>query len=78
MSDSSSFTLSNMLSMGEDLKDERGNNHIEFKDHLHQDVHHSFSILSTMIKHGEAMLHFTVSTKKDDNLPLTLCLFTSF
>jgi hypothetical protein len=34
-SDSSSSTLSNMLSMGEDLKDERGKGHMEFKDHLH-------------------------------------------
>jgi hypothetical protein len=35
MSDSSSSTLGNMLSMREDLKDERENGHIEFKDHLH-------------------------------------------
>jgi hypothetical protein len=59
MSDSSSSTLSNILSMGEDLKDERGNGHIEFKDNLHQDAHHSFSMLSTMLKHGadHAALH---------------------
>jgi hypothetical protein len=34
-SDSSSSTLSNMLSMGEDLKDRREKYHMEFKDHLH-------------------------------------------
>jgi hypothetical protein len=34
-SDSSSSTFSNMLSMGGDLKDERENGHMEFKDHLH-------------------------------------------
>jgi hypothetical protein len=49
-----------MLSMGEDLKDERGNSHIEFKDHLHQDAHHSFSMISTILKHGGgiAALHY--------------------
>jgi hypothetical protein len=59
MSNSSFSTLSNMLSMGEDLKDERGNNHTEFKDHLHQDAHHSFTMLRTMLKHGggHAALH---------------------
>jgi hypothetical protein len=34
-SDSSSSTLSNMLSMGEDLKDEKEMGCIEYKDHLH-------------------------------------------
>jgi hypothetical protein len=34
-SDSSSSILSNMLSMEEDLKNERENSHMEFKDHLH-------------------------------------------
>jgi hypothetical protein len=67
-----------MLSMGEDLKDERGNDHIEFKDHLNQDAHHSFCMLSIMLKHGEATLHFTASIEKDGNLPLTLSLFISF
>jgi hypothetical protein len=37
--------------MGEDLKDGRENGHMEFKDHLHhKDAHHSFSMLSTMLK----------------------------
>jgi hypothetical protein len=60
MSVSSSSTLSNMLSMREDLKDARGNIHIEFKDHVHQDAHNSFSMLSTMLKHGggHAALHY--------------------
>jgi hypothetical protein len=51
---------SNMLSMGEDLKDERGKGHVEYKDNLHQDAHHSFSMLSTMLKHGggHATLHY--------------------
>jgi hypothetical protein len=45
--------------MGEDLKDERGKSHVEYKDHLHQDAHHSFSMLRTMLKHGggHAALH---------------------
>jgi hypothetical protein len=49
-----------MLSMGEDLKDERRNGHIEFMARLHQDAHHSFSMLSTMLKHrgGHAALHY--------------------
>jgi hypothetical protein len=42
-----------MPSMGEDLKDERGNGHIEFKDHLDQDAHHSSSMLRTILKHRE-------------------------
>jgi hypothetical protein len=67
-----------MLSMGEDLKDEREKGHMEYKDHLHQDAHHSFSMLSTMLKHGEATLHFTTSIEKDGNLPLTLSLFITF
>jgi hypothetical protein len=46
------LTLSNMLSMGEDSKDEGGKGHMEYKDHLHQDAHHSLSMLSTMLKHG--------------------------
>jgi hypothetical protein len=36
MSDSSSFIHSNMLSMGEDLKDKREKGHVEYKDCLHQ------------------------------------------
>jgi Ni,Fe-hydrogenase I cytochrome b subunit len=46
--------------MGEDLKDEREKGHVEFKDHLHQDAHHSFSILSTMLKNGggHAAVHY--------------------
>jgi hypothetical protein len=35
MSDSRSSTLGNMLSMREDLKDERENDHIEFEDRLY-------------------------------------------
>jgi hypothetical protein len=59
-SNSSSSTLSNTLSMGEDLKDEREKGHVEYKDHLHQDAHHSFSMLSTMLKHGggHTTLHY--------------------
>jgi hypothetical protein len=34
------------------LKDEREKGYVEYKDHLHQDAHHSFSMLSTMLKHG--------------------------
>jgi hypothetical protein len=64
--------------MGEDLKDEREKGHMEYKDHLHQDAHHSFSMLSTMLKHGEATLHFTTSIEQDGNLPLTLSLFITF
>jgi hypothetical protein len=49
-SDSSSSTLSNMLSMWEDLKDKRENNHMEFKDHLHHKMLIIFSMLSTMLR----------------------------
>jgi hypothetical protein len=35
MSDSTSYILSNMLSMGEDLEDEREKGHAEYKDRLH-------------------------------------------
>jgi hypothetical protein len=46
--------------MGEDLKDEREKGHVEYKDHLNQDAHHSFAMLSTMLKHGggHAALHY--------------------
>jgi hypothetical protein len=46
--------------MVEDLKDEREKGHVEYKDHLHQDAHHSFSMISTMLKHGGgiAALHY--------------------
>jgi hypothetical protein len=49
-----------MLSMGEDLKDEREKGPVKYKDHLHQDAHHSFSMLRTMLKHGggHAALHY--------------------
>jgi hypothetical protein len=43
-----------------------------------QDVHHYFSMLSTMLKHGGASLHFITSIEKDGNSPLTLFLFISF
>jgi hypothetical protein len=64
--------------MGEDLKDEREKGHVEYKDYLHQYAHHSFSMLSTMLNHEEATLHFTTSIEKDGNSPLTLSLFISF
>jgi hypothetical protein len=46
--------------MGEELKDEREKGHVEYKDYLHQDAHHSFSMLSTMLKHGRGhdALHY--------------------
>jgi hypothetical protein len=59
-----------MLSMGEDLKDERKKGHMEFKDHLH---HKMFIILfpcqAQCLSMGEATLHFTMSIEKDGNLP---------
>jgi hypothetical protein len=39
MSDSSYSTLSNMLSMGEDLKDESEKGNMEYKDPLQQKMH---------------------------------------
>jgi hypothetical protein len=38
----------------------KGKGHVEYKDHLHKDAHHSFSMLSTMLKHGggHAALHY--------------------
>jgi glycerol-3-phosphate dehydrogenase len=41
-----------MQSMGEDLKDDGGKGHMEYKDQLHQDARHSFSMLSTILKDG--------------------------
>jgi hypothetical protein len=70
MSDSSSSTLSNMLSMGEDLKDEKEKGHLEFKDHLHHKM---------LIIHFPCQaLHFITSIGKDDNSLLILSLFISF
>jgi hypothetical protein len=35
-------------------------------------------MLSTMLKHGEASLHFITSIEKDGNSTLTLSLFIDF
>jgi hypothetical protein len=50
-----------MLSMGGgDLKDERKKGHEEQGSPSPQDAHHSFSMLSTVLKHGggHAALHY--------------------
>jgi hypothetical protein len=59
-SNSRSSTLSNTLSVGEDLKDERERPHGVQGSPSTQDPHHSFSMLSTMLKHGGgiAALHY--------------------
>jgi hypothetical protein len=46
--------------MRKDLKDEGGKGHMEYKDDLHHDAYYSFSMLSTMLKHGGgiAALHY--------------------
>jgi hypothetical protein len=48
-----------MLSMGEDLKDEREKGHVEYTDHLQHKILTIFSMVSTMRKHGggHAALH---------------------
>jgi hypothetical protein len=49
-----------MLSMGEDLKDERERPHGVQGSPSTQDAHNSFSMLSKMLKHGGgiAALHY--------------------
>jgi hypothetical protein len=64
--------------MGENLKGEIERPHGVQGSLSPQDVHHSFSMLSTMLKHGEALLHFITSIEKDGNSPLTLSLFIAF
>jgi hypothetical protein len=67
-----------MLSMGEDLKDEREKPHRVQESPSPQDVRHSFSMLRTVPKHGGASLHFIMSIEKDGNSTLALSLFIDF
>jgi hypothetical protein len=64
--------------MGEDLKDERERLHGVQRSPSTQDAHHSFSMLSTMIKHGGGIAALHTGIEKDGNSPLTLSLFTAF